>query len=65
MPLFSEIMASITIKIKDIENKAFKKCTMSETAVCFLHYSFLLFYIQNKELCLEQRYTTVIVLYFN
>lgn len=39
LPLFSEIMVGITTKIKDIENKAFKKC-MSEIAVCFLHCSF-------------------------
>lgn len=33
LPLFSEIMVGITTKIKDIENKAFKKCIMSEIAV--------------------------------
>ena len=48
LPLFSEIMVGITIKIKDTENKAFKKCIMSEIAVCFLHCSFnFIFKIKN------------------
>ena len=35
LPLFSKIMVGFTVKIKDIENKAFKNCMMHEIAVCF------------------------------
>lgn len=48
LPLFSKIMVGITIKIKDIENKAFKNCMMHEIAVCFLHCSLhFIFKIKN------------------
>lgn len=44
----SKIMVGITVKIKGIENKAFKKCMMHEIAVCFLHCSFhFVFKIKN------------------
>lgn len=54
--LFSEMTVGITIKVKNIKNKAFKKFIMSEIAVCFLYSSFFLSNIQNKKLCLEQRH---------
>ena len=48
LPLLSKIMAGFTVKIKDIENKAFKNCMMHEIAVCFLHCSFhFIFKIKN------------------